>query len=110
MRSSMTAACVTRISCSRTAISGRSWNTDAVPAVLLFFSPGTALRSRASILSNVTIEQAAARARREDLQIAYRVMDAEQLTVPDNTFDLVCGVAILHHLDLDKPSVSLRAL
>jgi SAM-dependent methyltransferase len=53
-------------------------------------------------ISDVAIEQAAARARREQLDITYQRMDAEQLTLPDNSFDLVCGVAILHHLDLDK--------
>lgn len=58
-------------------------------------------------ISDVAIAQAAARARRENLSIAYHVMDAEQLTLPDNTFDLVCGVAILHHLDLDKAFAQL---
>jgi SAM-dependent methyltransferase len=29
-------------------------------------------------------------------------MDAEALDFPDNSVDLVCGVAILHHLDLAK--------
>jgi SAM-dependent methyltransferase len=58
-------------------------------------------------ISDVAIGQAAARARRENLSIVYHVMDAEQLTLPDNTFDLVCGVAILHHLDLDKAFAQL---
>lgn len=31
----------------------------------------------------------------------YEVMDAEQLTYEDDTFDLVFGSGILHHLDLD---------
>jgi ubiquinone/menaquinone biosynthesis C-methylase UbiE len=31
----------------------------------------------------------------------YYVMDAHKLTFPDNTFDVVIGRSILHHLDLD---------
>jgi len=30
----------------------------------------------------------------------FRVMNAEQLDFPDNSFDVVCGSGILHHLDL----------
>jgi SAM-dependent methyltransferase len=32
----------------------------------------------------------------------FQVMDAEKLTFPDATFDLICGAAILHHLDLQR--------
>jgi SAM-dependent methyltransferase len=53
-------------------------------------------------ISDVAIQQAADRAKRENLEITYERMDAEQLEFPDSTFDLVCGVAILHHLDLDR--------
>jgi SAM-dependent methyltransferase len=53
-------------------------------------------------ISDVAIEQAGAHARRECLDITYQRMDAERLEFADNSFDLVCGVAILHHLDLDK--------
>ena len=35
-------------------------------------------------------------------RVQYRVMNAESLDYDDNTFDLVCGIAILHHLDLTK--------
>lgn len=54
-------------------------------------------------ISSTAIDLARAQAREAG---AYNVdfvqMDAERLEFPDNTFDLVCGVAILHHLDLDK--------
>jgi SAM-dependent methyltransferase len=53
-------------------------------------------------ISDVAIEQATDQARRENVAITYARMDAERLEFPDNSFDLVCGVAILHHLDLDK--------
>jgi SAM-dependent methyltransferase len=36
------------------------------------------------------------------LDVAWRVMNAEALDLPDATFDLVCGSAILHHLDLSR--------
>ncbi|MCP4292770.1 MAG: class I SAM-dependent methyltransferase [bacterium] len=32
----------------------------------------------------------------------YQVMDAMNMDFPDNTFDVVIGEGILHHLDLDK--------
>src|ERR1017187_2444440 len=35
-------------------------------------------------------------------RVDFRVMDAEVLEFPDDSFDLICVVAILHHLDLDK--------
>jgi ubiquinone/menaquinone biosynthesis C-methylase UbiE len=34
-------------------------------------------------------------------RIDLHVMNAEKLELPDDTFDLVCGTGILHHLDLD---------
>jgi SAM-dependent methyltransferase len=34
--------------------------------------------------------------------VRFQQMDAERLTFDDASFDLICGVAILHHLDLDK--------
>jgi SAM-dependent methyltransferase len=36
------------------------------------------------------------------LDIEWRVMNAEALDLPDASFDLVCGSAILHHLDLSR--------
>jgi SAM-dependent methyltransferase len=35
-----------------------------------------------------------------------RVMDAETLTFPDNTFDLICCAGVLHHLDTAKATES----
>jgi SAM-dependent methyltransferase len=42
-----------------------------------------------------------ARAEFPDVQVEYRVMNAEQLDFPDDSFDLVCGNGIIHHLVLD---------
>jgi len=35
-------------------------------------------------------------------KVSFHVMNAEQLTFDDRSFDLVCGTSILHHLDLDR--------
>ena len=53
-------------------------------------------------ISPVAVEQGRARAAAEQLEerIAFRVMDAERLDFDEGTFDLVCGSAVLHHLDL----------
>jgi SAM-dependent methyltransferase len=55
-------------------------------------------------ISPVAIEQAAARGRAEGLaeRLEFRVMDAEQLELPDGGFDVVCGSGILHHLSLGR--------
>jgi len=53
-------------------------------------------------ISPAAIDQAAAVARDRGLTSAsFRVMDAHALDVPDTSFDVVCGTAILHHLDID---------
>lgn len=55
-------------------------------------------------ISEVAIEQSKQSARNEQLdeETNFRVMNAESLEFDDDTFDLVCGTAILHHLDLEK--------
>lgn len=53
-------------------------------------------------ISDVAISQSAAKAKSENLVIDFRRMNAEQLEFDDNTFDIIVGSAILHHLDLDK--------
>jgi SAM-dependent methyltransferase len=59
-------------------------------------------------LSDVAIDQAARRAAAEGLPDAtFRVMNAEDLAFPDGNFDVICGSAILHHLDLRKAFAEL---
>jgi SAM-dependent methyltransferase len=54
-------------------------------------------------ISQVAIEQARERARTRGAgNVEFHVMDAERLTFPDATFDLVCGRAIVHHLDVHR--------
>ncbi|MFM7032339.1 MAG: class I SAM-dependent methyltransferase, partial [Bacteroidota bacterium] len=53
-------------------------------------------------ISDVAIAQSKAQAQAENLEIDFRRMNAEILEFEDNTFDIIVGSAILHHLDLDK--------
>jgi SAM-dependent methyltransferase len=60
-------------------------------------------------ISPVAIEQARERAELAGCPASTRfeVMDAERLVPRDDTFDLCCGSAILHHLDLDRAFAEL---
>jgi SAM-dependent methyltransferase len=55
-------------------------------------------------ISPVAIEQA--RTTAAELGVSERAtfvpMDAEQLTFPDGSFDLVCGTGVLHHLRVEQ--------
>jgi len=54
-------------------------------------------------LSDVAIEQATTAAKAEGINnTSFHVMNAEQLDFDDESFDLVFGSSILHHLDLKK--------
>ncbi|MEO9170214.1 MAG: class I SAM-dependent methyltransferase [Candidatus Baltobacteraceae bacterium] len=39
--------------------------------------------------------------------VDFHAMDAEVLQFPDDRFDLICGVGILHHLDLNRAYAEL---
>lgn len=53
-------------------------------------------------ISEVAVEQARENARLAGIegQISFRVANAEALPFDDDTFDIICGTAIIHHLDL----------
>ncbi len=54
-------------------------------------------------LSDVAVEKAKANARRLGIDNArFYQMDAETLEFPDGSFEIVCGGAILHHLDTTR--------
>ena len=53
-------------------------------------------------ISEVAIEQAREEAEKLEVKINFTVMDAENLDFEDDTFDLVCGSGILHHLELES--------
>ena len=54
-------------------------------------------------ISEVAVATAAVTARAAGLEnTAFKVMNAEQLDLPDATYDFVFGSGILHHLDIDR--------
>lgn len=59
-------------------------------------------------ISDVAIEQTKEEAKRQGVEVECYVMDAEDLTFDDNSFDRVCGSGILHHLDLERCYKELR--
>jgi SAM-dependent methyltransferase len=59
-------------------------------------------------ISPVAVERGTERARSLGYEsVAFRVMDAEEMDFEDDSFDLVCGGAILHHLDLPRAYAEL---
>lgn len=52
-------------------------------------------------ISQTEADLGKAKAEKVDIQADFRVMDAHKLDFPDNHFDFVYGVAILHHLDFE---------
>jgi SAM-dependent methyltransferase len=55
-------------------------------------------------ISDVAIGQAKKRAETLNLlgETSFDVMDAEDLGFPDDSFDIVCGSGIIHHLDTNR--------
>ncbi len=58
-------------------------------------------------VTGIDISEEAVRLSREhaaqkNVDAGFRTMDAEDLDLPDNSFDIVCGTGILHHLDLGR--------
>lgn len=61
-------------------------------------------------ISTVLIERARQFARREGVEAraSFQEMTAEELTYPDDTFDMVIGTSILHHVELEKTLKQIR--
>jgi SAM-dependent methyltransferase len=54
-------------------------------------------------ISDVAVAHGAERAEKAGLtNVGFHTMNAEQMTFPDNSFDLVFGRGIIHHLDTDR--------
>lgn len=58
-------------------------------------------------ISDYAINHLSEEAKTQGLSIDYRVMNAEEMTYPDDMFDTIYGSGILHHLDLDKAYSSI---
>lgn len=59
-------------------------------------------------ISSTAISMAAARADQLGLDIELREMNAEQLDFAPDSFDLVCGSGILHHLDTEVAAQQIK--
>ena len=59
-------------------------------------------------ISERELEKGIAQGARARLSPQFRIMDAHQLEFPDASLDLVFGVAILHHLDLERALSEVR--
>lgn len=53
-------------------------------------------------ISEISVQNAAAEAAKRGLRVNFEVMDCEQMTFPDNTFDLINVNGVLHHMDLGR--------
>jgi ubiquinone/menaquinone biosynthesis C-methylase UbiE len=53
-------------------------------------------------ISDVAIQKARQMAIIEEIDIDFRVGNCEQLDFDDQSFDLICGAGVLHHLNLNK--------
>ncbi|HLG17200.1 MAG TPA: class I SAM-dependent methyltransferase [Blastocatellia bacterium] len=59
-------------------------------------------------ISDVAVNLARQQANRRRLDgLDFRVMNAEQLDFGDDSFDVICGTGILHHLQLDRAYAEL---
>jgi len=63
-------------------------------------------------ISDVAIAQAKERAQTEGVaeRCRFEVMNAERTSFEDDAFDLICGTAILHHLDLESAYAEIARL
>ena len=53
-------------------------------------------------ISDVAVQQTAEVARANGISGTYLLMNAEETAFADDSFDLICGTGILHHLNLSK--------
>ena len=69
-----------------------------------FFLASHGARVTGIDISPVAVDRGRRRAADTGLadRVTFEVMDAESLRFDDQSFDLVCGAGILHHLDLDR--------
>jgi SAM-dependent methyltransferase len=61
-------------------------------------------------ISDVAVRETAEVARANGIAGTYLLMNAEETAFADNSFDLVCGTGILHHLNLNKACAEIRRI
>jgi ubiquinone/menaquinone biosynthesis C-methylase UbiE len=61
-------------------------------------------------ISDVAVQETAEVARSKGIEGAYLLMNAEETAFADNSFDLICGTSILHHLNLKLACAEIRRI
>ena len=61
-------------------------------------------------ISDVAVQQTAEVALEHGITGSYLLMNAEETGFADNSFDLICGTGILHHLNLEKACREIRRI
>ena len=61
-------------------------------------------------ISDVAVQETAEVARANGIAGSYLLMNAEETAFADNSFDLICGTGILHHLNLEKACAEIRRI
>jgi SAM-dependent methyltransferase len=61
-------------------------------------------------ISDVAVQETAKAAGANGIAGTYLLMNAEETAFADNSFDLVCGSSILHHLNLNKACAEIRRI
>jgi SAM-dependent methyltransferase len=61
-------------------------------------------------ISDIAVQESAEIARAQGVKGNYLLMNAEATAFADNSFDLICGTGILHHLNLEKACAEIRRI
>ena len=61
-------------------------------------------------ISDISISKAIDNAKKENLNIEYKVENCENSSFPSESCDLIYGAGILHHLDLEKSAKEINRL
>jgi SAM-dependent methyltransferase len=61
-------------------------------------------------ISDVAVQETAEVARANGIAGSCLLMNAEETAFADNSFDLICGTGILHHLNLEKACAEMRRI
>jgi SAM-dependent methyltransferase len=71
---------------------------------------GSAVNFTAIDISDVAVQQTAEVCREAGIAGSYLLMNAEETAFADDSFDLICGTGILHHLNLTKACAEIRRI
>lgn len=78
------------------------------PYGFIYEAARSASSASAIDISPVAIEISQEKAAKLGISADFQVMNCEAMTFPDNSFDVIFGRSILHHLDLEKTFAEMR--